>query len=109
MTADELLETIRNLHDQVERQNERLATLSLRISELEVRFAKSRPSGRKAKPVLQREPGVCGLDPSCDSATCDAANVYRYQQGCLGTACVEKNREYYAEYRERRRQRASQA
>lgn len=108
MTADELLETMRHLTDQVDRQAERLAAISLRLSELEVRLAKNGTRGRKAKPVLHREPGVCGLDPTCDSATCEAANVYRYQQGCLGTACVERNREYYAEYRERRRQRAAQ-
>ena len=104
MTADELLSTITAMSEHMNGVEERMAALSLRISDLEVRMSKGSP-GRKSKPLLQREPGVCGLDPSCDSAQCDAANVYRYQQGCLGTACVEKNREYYAEYRERRRQR----
>lgn len=72
-----------------------------RISSLEQRVAfleKERP-GRKMKPNIVSEAGVCGINPGIDSATCPDASIYRYQQGCQGTSCVGINRDYYAAYR----------
>lgn len=73
----------------------------LRIERLErdVEFLKKERPGRKPLPILVSEKGVCGLDPSRDSATCQDATIYRWQRGCLGTACEAKNRDYYDEYR----------
>lgn len=53
--------------------------------------------------VEVREANVCGLHPEIDSTVCPSANVYRFQQGCLGTSCVEKNRQYYADRRAKKR------
>lgn len=75
--------------------------LETRVSTLEERLEameKARP-GRKRKPIVAKEDGVCGIDPSRDSATCKDANVYRHQQGCRGTACCEANTSYYVQYR----------
>lgn len=71
--------------------------------------------GRKKKALLRpHEVGVCALNedpesevnsPPCfDSATCPDSSIYRYQQGCRGTACVEKNHDYYVEYRAKKKQ-----
>jgi hypothetical protein len=84
-----------------------IAALQEQIHDLYVRVEKlenERP-GRKATPmVAPDQPGVCGLDPECNSAECESASVYRYQQGCRGTACVQANSEYYAAYRKKRRE-----
>lgn len=87
------------------------ASLIDRVTSLEQRMAvvESERPGRKAKPLLRTEVGVCGLDPDRDSSTCDEATVYRYQQGCKGTACVMANREYYARYREEQREQRAAA
>lgn len=53
------------------------------------------PPGRKPQPLLSTEVGVCGLSPECDSATCSAGTIYRFQQGCRGTKCVLENTAYY--------------
>lgn len=77
--------------------------LALRVRNLEQRveaLEKGR-SGRRGKPILVTEEGVCGVDPERDSQTCSDASLYRRQKGCLGTACKQKSAEYYAEYRER--------
>ena len=62
-------------------------------------------STRRRRPKVQvvSEINVCGLHPEIDSGVCPSANVYRFQQGCLGTSCVEKNRQYYADRRARKR------
>lgn len=73
---------------------DRITSLERRVDTLE----SNRP-GRKAKPLIRSEVGVCGLHPDIDSATCTDATVYRHQQGCLGTACVLANETYYREYR----------
>lgn len=83
---------------------ERITDLEERVESLE----KQKRPGRKASPMLApNQPGVCALDPECDSALCEQKSVFRYQQGCRGTACVDKNRSYYAEYRKSRREASS--
>ena len=62
----------------------------------------SRP-GRKAKKLLVSEAGVCGIDPTRDSATCPDASLYRRQKGCKGTACVGLASEYYKNYRQEKK------
>lgn len=82
--------------------------LERRVTEMEERLdGLSDGRGRKPRPIVQSEVGVCGLDPdSEDSAQCLSANVYRYQQGCRGTGCVMANSQYYADYRARRREKS---
>ena len=53
------------------------------------------PPGRKPRPLLSTEVGVCGLSPECESTTCPDGGVYRYQQGCRGAVCVIANQAYY--------------
>jgi hypothetical protein len=78
-------------------------TLEERLDALEKRIAfleKERP-GRKMRPNITSQHGVCGLDPECDSKTCESASIYRYQQGCQGEKCVKINRDYYANYKKK--------
>lgn len=91
---------------------ERITFLEAAFTELSNRMAaleqavmdiKSSKPGRKGKPLLTSEVGVCGLDPTRDSAQCQDSTIYRYQQGCRGTACVEINRNYYNDYRAKQR------
>lgn len=77
---------------------DRIAALEQRVSFLE----KERP-GRKMRPNLISQVGVCGLDPHNDPKTCEAASIYRYQQGCQGDKCVKINRDYYAAYRAKKK------
>lgn len=77
---------------------ERVSALEQRVSFLE----KERP-GRRMRPNVTSQSGVCGIDPSCDSKTCPDASIYRYQQGCQGDRCTEINRAYYADYRAKKR------
>lgn len=82
-----------------------IESLRAQVADLRDRVTKieeSRP-GRKGTPVVVSEKGVCGLDPSCDSDTCERASVYRWQKGCRGNACAKKNSEYYSEYRRKQR------
>jgi hypothetical protein len=72
----------------------RLAALEQRVETLE----KGRP-GRRGKPILVSVEGVCGVDPTRDSSTCDDASLYRRQKGCQGTACKQASSDYYANYR----------
>lgn len=83
-------------------------TLEERVGALErrVEFLEKERPGRKMRPNITSQTGVCGLEPGRDSATCADASIYRYQQGCLGEKCVKINREYYAEYREKRKRSA---
>ena len=56
--------------------------------------------GRKPKLLVEEARycvDVCALDPDSDSSECESSGVYRYQQGCRGTACVAKHSAYYAE------------
>jgi hypothetical protein len=57
-----------------------------------------------AKPAFRRstERGVCmlGHDPS---AGCPQASLGRFQGGCRGDGCLEKQRTYYKEYRARQK------
>jgi hypothetical protein len=73
-----------------------ITALKRRVETLE-----SERPGRKAKPMIIRDVGICGLDPDIDSADCPDASVYRYQQGCRGTGCVSANRQYYSDYRQK--------
>ena len=89
---------ITSLQEQVADLQEQVADLRERVLKIE----SSRP-GRKGTPVIVSEKGVCGLDPACDSETCERASVYRWQKGCRGTACAEKNSAYYSDYRRKQR------
>jgi hypothetical protein len=80
---------------------ERFAALEARIDFLE----KERP-GRRMKPNITSKPGVCGINPEQDSKTCPDASIYRYQQGCQGAKCGQINRDYYAEYRAKKKKEA---
>lgn len=84
---------------------DRIVLLEQKVERLEqqVEFLEKKRPGRRLQPIVVTESGVCGLDPSCDSKTCKKSSIYRYQQGCLGDACVTANREYYAEYRARKK------
>lgn len=84
---------------------DRLDAIEARLDavETEVELIKASRPGKKAKPLVKSEIGVCGLDPTRDSAQCEEATIYRYQKGCRGTRCVEINRQYYQEYREKQR------
>jgi hypothetical protein len=75
--------------------------LDVRLTAVEeqIKFLlKGRP-GRKYLPVLVSEEGVCGVDPSCDSETCENASLWRRNQGCQGKACMKVSSEYYKNYR----------
>jgi hypothetical protein len=74
--------------------NTRMMQLEARVDALE----KGRP-GRKRKPIVVSQEGVCGVDPTRDSTTCPDASLYRRQKGCLGTKCVRLTQEYYSERR----------
>ena len=81
-------------------------TIEQRVNALEQRaetLEQKRP-GRRLDPIVETVTGVCGIDPTIDSATCEKASIYRYQQGCKGTMCIKKNREYYADYRNKKKQ-----
>lgn len=73
------------------------ATLESRVEILEGQMAEV-----LAKPAFRRstEKGVCvlGNDPS---SGCKDASLGRFQGGCRGDACSEKQREYYRNYRAR--------
>lgn len=73
---------------------DRLTKIEARLTSLE----STRP-GRKAKPIVRSEEGVCGVDPDLDSSICPHASLYRRQQGCKGAACMTKSAKYYAERR----------
>ena len=70
------------------------ANVEARLTALE----QARP-GRRAKPIVVRQEGVCGVDPDRDSSICEDASVYRRQRGCLGVACQRISNEYYAQRR----------
>lgn len=72
----------------------RLVTLEAKVESLE----KGR-SGRRALPVIVSVDGICGVDPTQDSAICPHSSLYRRQKGCLGDACKAKASTYYSDYR----------
>jgi hypothetical protein len=75
--------TIASLEDRLAASERRVIASESRITTLEG----ERP-GRKPVPLVAlRQRGVCAVDPDRDSATCAAASIYRYQQGCHGDAC----------------------
>lgn len=78
---------------------QRVAGLEQKISLLE----KERP-GRRIKPNMIKQKGVCGLDPTRDSATCPDASIYRHQNNCRGTLCEKINADYYQKYRAKKRE-----
>jgi hypothetical protein len=71
----------------------RVAALEARLDTLEGK----RKGGRPSKPILVKAEGVCGVEPSIDSATCPYASLYRRRQGCQGAACVRASSTYYKE------------
>jgi len=78
-------------HDEITELRTGLANLAARVELLEA----ERP-GRKKLPIVVKEDGVCGVEPSMeDSATCPHASLYRRQQGCGGHACKNISSEYY--------------
>lgn len=72
----------------------RFASLEKRVA-----FLEGKRPGRKPKPIVVSEDGVCGVDPARDSTTCPDASLYRRQKGCQGTACKQLSHDYYSEYR----------
>jgi hypothetical protein len=87
------------MSDQTVSAEDRIAALEQRVSLLE----RERP-GRRLRPNVTSQSGVCGINIDCDSKKCPDASIYRYQQGCLGDKCVKINRDYYTAYREKRKQ-----
>jgi hypothetical protein len=75
---------------------DRLSRIEARLTSLEG----ARP-GRKAKPIVRSEEGVCGVEPGTDSSICPFASLYRRQEGCKGVACMAKSSKYYADRRGR--------
>jgi hypothetical protein len=68
------------------------------VGELRTRIAtlESERPGRKPKPLLAiKEADVCAIDPDSDSTTCPYSSIYRYQSGCWGTRCRQKQHEAY--------------
>lgn len=51
-------------------------------------------SGRKGRPIIVSETGICGLDPDRNSTLCPEASLYRRNQGCMGEACLKKASKY---------------
>ena len=77
--------------DELQSLKYELAAQAKRIEALEA----SRP-GRKAKPLIAlRQDGVCAVSPEIDSAGCPDSSIFRYQQGCHGTACKQKQHAAY--------------
>lgn len=110
MTPGQLAAALASLEDRVdtlvkhqEAIVQRLDDLRDEVDALNIRIEASRAHKRRAKVPLVSEVNVCGLHPEVDSAVCPNANVYRFQQGCMGTSCVEKNRQYYADRRAKKR------
>lgn len=68
-----------------------VASLQERVKKLEGRSK----GGRPAKTIQVKAEGVCGIDPSIDSAVCPYASLYRRRQGCAGDACVKASSDYY--------------
>ena len=111
MTVDDLLQRIdrleerltalrsrnRELREKQARLRDDVDALNVRITAMEARKA------RKPKTLQVSEAGTCGLNPEINSAVCPNSSLYRFQQGCLGTACVEKNRQYYADRRAKKK------
>jgi hypothetical protein len=81
-----------------EQLDERVSVLEDKVDFL----LKGRP-GRRYLPVTVSEKGVCGVDPTRDSATCEDASLWRKSKGCRGTACTTKATEYFANYRAARK------
>ena len=81
---------------------EDLRELVLSLEE-RVQFLEGKRPGRKPKPIVVSQEGVCGVDPKRDSDSCPDASVYRYQKGCRGLGCERKNSDYYDEYHARKR------
>ena len=77
---------------------QRVVALETKVELLE----KERP-GRRVKPNVISQEGVCGLDPTRNSAECTDASIYRYQQGCRGDCCDTINTTYYKKYRAKNR------
>jgi hypothetical protein len=52
--------------------------------------------GRKPLPLIAiRQRGVCAVEPDSDSSVCPYASIYRYQSGCHGNLCRQKQHEAY--------------
>ena len=75
-----------------------LRTMVLNLAE-RVEFLEKKRPGRKPKPIVVSQAGVCGVDPDRDSETCPDASIYRNQHGCKGIACKRITDAYYDEYR----------
>lgn len=80
----------------------RLMLLEAKNRALEARIAtlEGKRPGRKAKPVVVSQEGVCGVDPTRNSKRCPDASLYRRHKGCKGDACVILADKYYDERRE---------
>jgi len=79
-----------------------IATLSADVAELRAEVARLQTQLDGVRVIKQRrpqpegEPCVLGNEPT----DCGNASVYRYQRGCKGVGCLDKNSEYYAKNRD---------
>jgi hypothetical protein len=77
--------------DPLKKLQQDVGALQIRVETLE-----SERPGRKPKPLLAiKQRDVCAIDPDSDSTVCPFASIYRYQSGCHGTMCRQKQHEAY--------------
>lgn len=79
-----------------------VATLSAAVEELRAEVARLQEQLDGVRVIKQRRPQPegepCALGNAPDD--CGNASVYRYQHGCKGVSCLDKNSEYYAKHRD---------
>ena len=77
--------------DPIKKLQQDMGELRTRVETLE-----SERPGRKPKPLLAiKQRDVCAIDPDSDSTKCPFASIYRYQSGCHGAMCRQKQHEAY--------------
>jgi len=83
--------TVAQTKDPIKKLQQDVGELRTRVQTLE-----SERPGRKPKPLLAiKQRDVCAIDPDSDSTKCPFASIYRYQSGCHGAMCRQKQHEAY--------------
>lgn len=83
--------TVAQTKDPIKKLQQDVGELRTRVETLE-----SERPGRKPKPLLAiKQRDVCAIDPDSDSTKCPFASIYRYQSGCHGAMCRQKQHEAY--------------
>lgn len=83
--------TVAQTKDPIKKLQQDVGELRTRVETLE-----SERPGRKPKPLLAiKQRDVCAIDPDSDSTKCPFASIYRYQSGCHGAKCRQKQHEAY--------------